>query len=309
MLANSDHIVAATNDILDSTGQAISSGAFQRHGEIVTAVEHNVSFNIHITTIDTESRYITTNSSECPICNDDEIKTFEDLVLEAPFDTTNSYARLQDATHQKNPCINCESTGEVMCNKCHGHGKLECGECNSTGRICAEDCPSCGGSSSSAFECLDSEDGDTTIVECSNCNGKGEVVCTDCSGDRNVNCPECVGDGKLHTYYKLEYNTKREIKASELPSFWGSSAVDIATQFDWDSEDLQVITSSSRAVEIETVEHHVGFVSLKYGGERYNVALFLDESDLEGIWDPETGYPETSVRNTLTDWTSRIVGK
>jgi len=310
VLANNDQIVAATNEILDSTSQAISSDAFQRQGKIITVEEKSLRFNINIKTIDTERIYVDTPVSECPICNDTNPTKFEDIVLQAPLDMTNSYARLQEATHGKSHCTNCESTGEVMCNSCYGSGDLACPECDATGKIIRdEDCPSCGGSSPSGSECLDCQDDDnTTIIECSNCNGQGDVVCADCGGEGDINCSECMGAGNLHTYYMLEYTVKRDVKMDELPAFWGGSEVEIAIQLDWDREDLQVLTSSSRAVEIETVEHRIGFVSLEYRGDRYNAALFLDESNLDGIWDPETGHPETSVRGKLTDLKSRIVG-
>jgi len=310
VLANSDQIVAATNEILDSTSQAISSDAFRRQGKIITVEEKRLRFNINIKTIDTERRHIGTPASECQICNGTYPEKFEDIVLQAPFDMTNSYARLQEATHGKSLCMNCESTGKVMCNNCRGNNNLACPECDSTGRIIrAEDCPSCDGSSLSGSECPDCQNDDTaTIIECPNCNGKGNLVCTDCDGEGDVNCSECMGAGNLHTYYKLEYKVKRDVKVDELPAFWEGSAVEIATQIDWDREDLQVLTSSSRAVEIETVDHRVGFVSLEYLGDRYNAVLFLDESNLDGIWDPETGHPETSVRRKLTDLKSRIVG-
>lgn len=296
--------------MLDSTSQSISSGAFQRHGKIVAAEKNDIAFNIHIKTLDTERSYLSAPASECLICNKTIPTRFEDIVLQAPFDMKNSYSRLQEATHRKSHCTNCESTGQVMCNTCHGNRNLICPECDSGGKIAsAEDYPSCGESSSSSSESLDCQDDGhtTTVVECTNCNGKGELVCTDCSGTGDIDCPECMGAGNLHTYYKLDYKIKRDVTIDKLPTFWGGSEIEIATQFDWDKEDLQVLSSSSRAVEIETVEHCVGFVSLEYLGERYNAALFLDKDDFDGMWDPATGHPETSVRRKLTDLRSRMV--
>ena len=311
MLEKSNQTVASTKDILDRTSQSISGGAFQRQGKIIDTKEKSVTFSISINTTHTESTHMSVPESECPICNDTAPTKFESIVLQAPFAMTNSYDRIQEATHLKSNCMNCEGTGKLTCNNCYGNGKLICPECYSSGRVVsAEECPSCSEHSPSDSELLDCEHNEHTIIinDCTNCNDRGEVVCTNCIGKGNTNCPECMCAGKLHTYYKLEYKVDRDVTAHGIPAFWSGSAVEIATQFDWDQEDLEIINSSSRTVEIETIGNHVEFVSLEYHGDRYNYASFPKQNNFNAIWDSKTGPPKTSIQHKLVDLKFRMLG-
>lgn len=303
MPSSDEWIIGRTHELLDVTKGVVSSGAFQRHGEIVDTFETSIRFSAEIEAISTETLPKTEVESDCPICHGSPYNWFSECVLQDPF-TEEDYDRALKKSHHRIECPKCESLGEVSCHSCNGNGRSKCSSCDGVGRReYDEECWMCDGSESPDTDCPECGGAGTILVEqqCGDCAGKGHVRCKTCYGNGIISCNRCQGEGILHKYDQTKYNTERSVSASGLPLFWESDPIDFVNKFNWKQEEFDILENGTRSVRLKTPSVNGVFISIRYGDDHHNALLATNTVVDTGIWDPETGYPKTSVRRKLGD--------
>lgn len=305
-----ESVLSRIHSLLDTTKGAVSSGAFQRHGEVVNTSESTIKFLAEIESINTETSSKTQVESECPICHGSPPNLFSECVLRNPFSEDEHYERVLKKTHHRIDCPKCSGVSEIACHRCNGNGRSTCSSCDGAGRReYDEECWKC-----EETEYLDAncpECGGTKVISnmepCRNCNGKGHVMCPTCGGNGFVSCNRCQGNGVLHKYDQTRYEVARSVTVSGLASFWESEPIKIANEFNWNRTDFDILENGRRTIRLRTPSCDAVFVSLKYGDDYYNALLGPERVIDAGIWDPQTGYPKTSFRRKLGDLKSRLL--
>lgn len=102
----------------------------------------------------------------------------------------------------KEPCKQCNGSGEMTCSHCDGQGEEPCETCHGTGETVCTKCQGTLKMSCKALnkyiECKTCQKGNYTcvhcddkgIAECPECNGRGVARCT-CPKDKKIKCPHC----------------------------------------------------------------------------------------------------------------------
>jgi hypothetical protein len=298
------------HNLLDNTKKAVSSGAFERHGKIVETVEGYLQFDLVVTIVDEKKSQITEAETECSICENSTATEFRECVLRDPFVQDSSYVKAQKNSHREVECAKCKTIGEITCDVCNGNGRSNCGSCNASGQEeYREECPMCKDEPEHNPECAEcGGDGEIVLLrECTSCHGKGHKVCSTCNGDGYVSCTRCRGTGKVHKYDQMEHEIAQKLTTSDLPPFWQGDNISFANKFRWRQSDLNILNNGTRNIKFETSSLDVEFISIMYGDEYFNAVLSTHHAVDHGVWDPETGFPRTSLRRKISDLKSRVL--
>lgn len=291
-------------DRLDDSWFSISTGALQRHGGITNKSKHNIIVQGTITIFEQKSS-IEIDSSVSQ--TQSPRSAFENAIRENPFRDRCEYSYPDPETVEEKPCHTCSNTGQVVCDSCNGNKRVDCTNCDINGVIIEQiPCENCNGKedSGSCGVC----DGRGTVLqeeECPRCNGDERHECRTCRGTGEIDCETCDATGYVKAYESVTFRVRRDISVSNLPDWWNSSAAAFAEAVNWDRDQL-FFDYSDQSIDVNNSGEEIVFFEITYSESTYNVAVRNCSSEYEHIWDPETGYPRTSLRRKLSDLKTRL---
>lgn len=292
---------------LDSSRWLVSSGAFERHGEICETIRSSVNFSARIRIA--SSRSLNTTSQKWRYtCTDTPYNQLESDLSEEPFSEKTNFKFFDTSTEQKIECAACSKSGEMQCYGCNGNGRQKCRNCDgSKFEIVSEPCPKCGDhdEDTDCSKCegtrkLDKE------VPCSKCDGKGHTTCYECRGSGVVDCNNCDGNGFQWEFELATFDLQRNVRMEEKPSWWGGYTDEFVDEIELNGRKVRKKHVGNNIVEFETSEYRVIFVKLKFGEKSYHAAIVYLSSEPAVVWDSKTSNPRTSLRRKIFDIKHRI---
>lgn len=307
MVDSETDVEAVLKEHLDSSRWLVSSGAFERHGEICQTKHTSVNFSARITI--EASRSQETAARKWPRTHTaTPHRQLETEIAEDPFGGKPKYKFYDTSTEEKIACAACSKSGEVLCHECNGNGREICPNCHgSQFEIVSEPCPKCSDNREAA-DCNNC--GGTgelrTEVPCSRCDGNGHTTCRECRGSGVADCQNCEGSGFLWEFELVTFDLHRKFRMRKKPTWWDSSTDEFVDELDLDGQKMNKKDLGENILQFETPEYRTVFTELKFGEQSYHAAIVYLSSDPTVVWDSKTSYPRTSLRRKLSDIKYRL---